>query len=103
MAKKYRSHLASRRAVRRRSASKRRPPRRARPERSEIREETWRRLIFRTFGHQRFTQDSPIIADVWLRYAKANEDVKVDLIITPKAGHAPGKIAVLLQERLGHY
>ena len=41
--------------------------------------------------------------DVWLRYAKANEDVKVDLIITPKAGHAPGKIAVLLQERLGHY
>ena len=38
MAKKSRSHLASRRAVRRRSASKRRPPRRARPERSEIRE-----------------------------------------------------------------
>jgi len=103
MAKKSRSHLESRRAVRRRSASKRRPLRQPQPERSEIREETWRRLIFRTFGHQRFTQDSPIMPDVWLRYAKANEDVKVDLIITPKAGHAPGKIAVLLQERLGHY
>src|SRR5262245_44261156 len=99
------------------SGQKRGSTRRSRPRHSQIPEqtpqipdefppipeETWRRLIFRTFGHQRFTQDSPIMPDVWLRYAKALPDSPVDLILTPKAGHAPGKIAVMLQDRLGHY
>jgi len=82
----------------------RRPPRRLRqPERPEVRDETWWRLIFQTFGHQRYTQDSPILPEVWFKYAKADEDVPVDLILTPKSGHAPGAIAVHLIERLRDY
>jgi serine protease AprX len=73
------------------------------PERPEIRDETWRRLIFQTFGHQRFTQDSPVLPDVWLKYAKANPDVRIDLILTPRSGHAPGTIAVALTDRLKDY
>ena len=41
--------------------------------------------------------------DVWLKYAKADPDSPIDLILTPKAGHAPGAIAVMLQDRLRHY
>ena len=73
------------------------------PLRPEVPDDTWRRLIFRTFGHQRFTQDSPILPDVWLAYAKAVKDVAIDLILTPRAGHAPGTIAALLETRLEHY
>jgi hypothetical protein len=69
----------------------------------EISDETWRRLIFKTFGHERFTQDSPIMPDVWLAYAKADRDVPIDIILTPHAGHAPGKIALLLEQRLTHF
>jgi serine protease AprX len=69
----------------------------------QVPEDTLRRLIFRTFGHQRFTQDSPIQPDVWLAYAKAAEDIPIDLIITPRAGHAPGSVAALLEKRLVHY
>ncbi|MDO8877636.1 MAG: S8 family serine peptidase [Pseudolabrys sp.] len=72
-------------------------------ERPRVPNGTWRRLIFQTFGHQRFTQDSPIVPDVWMLYAKANLDVPVDLIMTPRAGHAPGQIAALLSERLKQY
>jgi hypothetical protein len=67
------------------------------------RDETLRRLIFQTFGHQRYTQDSPILPDVWLIYAKADENARIDLIFTPKSGHAPGAIAVQLIERLRRY
>lgn len=66
-------------------------------------EDTWRSLIFRTFGHQRFTQDSPILPDVWLAYAKADKGVRVDIILTPKTGHAPGAIAQSLEQRLLRY
>ncbi|WP_448030895.1 S8 family serine peptidase [Bradyrhizobium liaoningense] len=66
-------------------------------------EDTWRNLIFRTFGHQRFTQDSPILPDVWLAYAKADKAVRIDIILTPKTGHAPGAIAQSLEQRLLHY
>jgi hypothetical protein len=41
--------------------------------------------------------------DVWLKFAKADEGVRIDLILTPRAGDAPGKVAVILQERLRHY
>jgi serine protease AprX len=69
----------------------------------EISDQTWSDVIFKTFGHQRFTQDSPIMPDVWLAYAKADRDVPIDIILTPHAGHAPGQIALLLEERLTHF
>lgn len=69
----------------------------------KVSEDTWRSLIFRTFGHQRFTQDSPILPDVWLAFAKADKNVRIDVILTPKTGHAPGAIAKLVETRLARY
>src|SRR6187549_3865623 len=36
-------------------------------------EGTLRRLVFRTFGRSRRTQDSPVMPDVWLRYIRVAE------------------------------
>src|ERR1044072_5984498 len=69
----------------------------------EISEAALRSLIFRTFGHQRFTQDSPILPDVWMAYANADEDVRRDLILTPRTGHMPGAVAAQLESRLAEY
>ncbi|HYM98911.1 MAG TPA: S8 family peptidase [Aestuariivirgaceae bacterium] len=99
-----------RRLVRRRTtASKSTPANRVAPGDNDdpgnnpLPEQTLRRLIFRTFGHQRFTQDSPILPDVWLGYAKADEDVALDLILTPRAGHVPGTVSTLIEKRLARH
>jgi hypothetical protein len=63
-------------------------------------EQTWREVIFETFGHRRFTQDSPVMPDVWLKYAKAARGVPVDVILTPTTGHAPGDVARQIERRL---
>lgn len=68
-----------------------------------ITEDTLRRLIFRTFGHQRFTQDSPILPDVWLAYARSDAADRHDLILTPRAGHTAGNVAVMLEQGLDSY
>ncbi len=59
-------------------------------------------LVHQTFGHSRFTQDSPIRPDVWMKYwerlAESGEsDPRVDLIITPHDGIAAGQVAVALE------
>jgi serine protease AprX len=54
---------------------------------------TIHRLVFETFGLRRYTQDSPIQPDVWLRFLKLAErgrlNQPVPLILTPK--ETPGK------------
>lgn len=54
---------------------------------------TIHRLVFETFGMRRYTQDSPIQADVWVRYLKLAAlhrlDKRESLILTPK--ETPGK------------
>ncbi len=60
------------------------------------------RLIFETFGDQRYTQDSPIMPDVWLSFARAPR-AKLDLLLTPVAGDSPSKLATLLTERLAGF
>ena len=41
-------------------------------------------LIFSGDAPRRFTQDSPVLPDVWLAYAEAAEEVDAkDLLITP--------------------
>ncbi|MCC7373288.1 MAG: S8 family serine peptidase [Verrucomicrobiales bacterium] len=71
---------------------------------------TLRRLVFRTFGRSRRTQDSPVMPDVWLRYIRVAErgvdrpslpHDAVDLLLTPWSGVRPGQIANDLRERLG--
>jgi len=72
-------------------------------------EGTLRRLVFRTFGRSRHTQDSPVMPDVWLRYIRVAErrldrsplaDETVDLLLTPWSGVRPGQIAKELRDRL---
>ena len=54
---------------------------------------TIHRLVFGTFGLRRYTQDSPIQPDVWIRFLKlaADRNLKrrIPLLLTPK--ETPGK------------
>jgi hypothetical protein len=50
-------------------------------------------------GFRRFTQDSPIMPDVWIHYG-LEPYRRHDLILTPVNDRSPGKLAKQLQERL---
>src|SRR5687768_11411234 len=68
-----------------------------------------RKIIFGAGPVQRFTQDSPVLSDVWIAYAE-NPDQRHDLLITPyqasftsnaqTSGSGPGRLARILEERL---
>ncbi len=49
------------------------------------------RLIFGEGAVRRFTQDSPVLPDVWVAYGLAPTE-PADLLLTPKWGAAPGKL-----------
>ncbi|MHC1788675.1 S8 family peptidase [Solidesulfovibrio sp.] len=59
-----------------------------------------RKVVLRTFGQERHTQDSPVLPDVWIAYAAATPDKRVDVILTPRTGSQPGLIAKFLRERI---
>ncbi len=74
---------------------------------------TLRRFVFQTFGHDRRTQDSPVMPDVWLRYIRLAERIArvriagaappddiVDLLLTPWSGIRPGRIVAELRKSL---
>jgi serine protease AprX len=48
---------------------------------------------------QRLTQDSPVAADVWVRYAAAGDE-PVDLILVPHRDRSAGELTVALRDRL---
>jgi len=53
---------------------------------------------------RRFTQDSPVLPDVWLEYAEIGKDTKkkeVPLLLTPYFGSKPGLVSVLLRDKFG--
>jgi serine protease AprX len=56
-------------------------------------------LIFGTERLRRFLQDSPVLPDVWLGYAKDLDD-QLDLLLTPFLGVTPGELSQNLQKRL---
>jgi serine protease AprX len=68
----------------------------------DLGEDRLSRLIFETFGDQRYTQDSPIMPDVWLGFACAPQATQ-DLLLTPVGSDPPSKLATLLTERLAAY
>ena len=55
-------------------------------------------LIYGAGPGRRFTQDSPVMPDVWLAYGQSPEPV--DLLLTPHTGTTPGALAAELQARL---
>jgi serine protease AprX len=56
-------------------------------------------LIFRGWGERRFTQDSPILPDVWIYYGQAPER-PLELLLTPHRDATAGRVAVALRRRL---
>lgn len=61
-------------------------------------------LVHRTFGHSRFTQDSPVRPDVWLSLwedlAQGLADPRPDLMIQPRDGVPAGSVAVAMELNL---
>ena len=56
-------------------------------------------VIFGKTGFRRFTQDSPILPDVWMAYG-LDPSEPADLLLTPTWGAAPGKLSNDLADRL---
>jgi len=56
-------------------------------------------LLFETPSGQRFTQDSPILGNVWLAYARQPHE-PVDLILTVKQDKPTGKAALELRKMI---
>ncbi len=61
-------------------------------------------LVHKTFGHSRFTQDSPVRPDVWLALwedlARGIADPRPDLMILPRDGVPAGSVAVGMEINL---
>lgn len=71
------------------------------------------RLMFGTGTVRRFTQDAPVLPDVWIEYAKSSEErvrpeshvadepyPPIRLLLTPFREISPGKVAADLRQRL---
>lgn len=56
-------------------------------------------LIYRSMGSQRFTQNSPVLPDVWIAYG-LDPGAPQDLLLTPHVECAPADLARKLRERL---
>lgn len=56
-------------------------------------------LVFGLRDAQRFTQDSPVLPDVWRAYAEAPRE-PVDLLLSPHIRAAAGQLAIELRRRL---
>jgi hypothetical protein len=56
-------------------------------------------LIFGTDRFRRFTQDSPILPDVWIGYAR-ELDQPLDLLLTPRREATPAELSRALRARL---
>jgi subtilisin family serine protease len=59
-------------------------------------------LIFHTLGGRRFTQDSPVLPDVWIRYA-TSDNKPVDLLLTPDRKTSAAELADVVVARLKTY
>ncbi|MDX6614178.1 MAG: hypothetical protein QOD75_3364 [Blastocatellia bacterium] len=56
-------------------------------------------VVFGKTGFRRFTQDSPILPDVWMAFGE-EPDSKQDLLLTPNWGSPPGKLSNEIAIRL---
>jgi serine protease AprX len=58
---------------------------------------TLERFVYGAAGLHRYTQDSPVLADVWFAYGE-NGGVRQDLILTPRFGSNAAKVALGLRQ-----
>jgi serine protease AprX len=68
----------------------------------EIQRAWFEQLIFRGAAAQRFTQDSPVLPDVWIRYAETYpvRGGPTELILTPHRDASSAELAHAVRERL---
>src|SRR5690349_16368055 len=65
------------------------------------RREVFEKLLLDSAGRPRFTQDSPVFADVWLKYLDDGPDKRQDLLLEPHHRAPVGRLAKDVHERLG--
>ena len=58
------------------------------------------RLVYGTHSVHRYTQDSPVLADVWIAFGE-NHRQRQDLILTPRVGSNAAKVATRIRTQLG--
>jgi serine protease AprX len=68
-------------------------------EKMKIADEILAEAIFGGTGVRRFSQDSPILPDVWMEYGKKPNE-QADVLLNPYLDEAPGKVAKVLMNRL---
>jgi hypothetical protein len=56
-------------------------------------------LIYRQDGLTRFTQDSPVLPDVWFEFGR-NPNSRIDLLLNPHFEASPGRVAQVIEQRL---
>src|SRR5512144_197565 len=80
-----------------------RPPRRPAPA-QRLTRDLMEQLMFGAGRTRRFTQDSAVLPDVWLEYARAHADADpfppVKLLLTPFRDTSTGEIRNVLRDRL---
>jgi len=89
--------MATKRRQPSKMATKKRQPAKTK---NAIQRDDLERLIYRNSGPKRFTQDSPVMPDVWFEFGK-NPNGRVDLLLNPHYQASPGRVAQVLEERLG--
>lgn len=57
------------------------------------------KLIYQQSGVTRFTQDSPVLPDVWFAFGE-RPNGRVDLLLNPHINSSPGEIAHAIEDRL---
>ncbi len=57
-------------------------------------------ILFGRGSARRFTQDSPVLPDVWYAYGEPDGEKKLDLLLVPHYRCTPGNLYRLLRERL---
>lgn len=80
-------------------ATKKRPAKKSKPALQPIERDDLEELIYRSDGLTRFTQDSPVLPDVWFEFGK-NPTGRLDLLLNPHFEASPGRVAQVIEERL---
>ena len=64
-----------------------------------LKRSTLEQIIFRRAPMRRYTQDSPVLPDVWFAYGE-NPGEQIDLLLTPLRTTSPGEVFKALRQRV---
>ncbi len=58
-------------------------------------------IVYGTFDRHRYTQDSPVLLDVYAKFGSEPKGVRADILLTPDWSKQPGELAHRLQRSFG--